>query len=156
MLNINENQFDQIHKFLIYELKKISHSEDENYAVRTTENHNTSSKSKLFTSSSRISNFFGFDNSQLDEDSSMRDEILLFTYYDEKEYSFQLFDSLKYERVKKLFFKLNVVTCSSASTERVFSAAKHVLISDRTNTTSDNFERLLMLKLNKHEMFKKI
>ncbi|KAG5671988.1 hypothetical protein PVAND_002152 [Polypedilum vanderplanki] len=98
----------------------------------------------------------GISNSQLDEESSMRDEILLLTYYDEKEYSFKLFDSLKNERVKKLFYKFNVVTCSSASIERVYSATKHVLTSDRTNITSENFGRLLMLKLNKHEIFKKI
>lgn len=55
----------------------------------------------------------------------------------------------KHELVRKVFVRYNTALPSSASVERVFSVAADVFTRKRGKMTDENFERQLLLKLNK-------
>lgn len=55
----------------------------------------------------------------------------------------------KHELVRKVFVRYNTALASSASVERVFSVAADVFTRKRGKMTDENFERQLLLKLNK-------
>lgn len=54
-----------------------------------------------------------------------------------------------HELVRKVFVRYNTALPSSASVERVFSVAADVFTRKRGKMTDENFERQLLLKLNK-------
>ena len=103
-------------------------------------------------SSSRLNNFFSFENN---EDlgianSSGEDECTLISYFNNRDYSFNIFENAEYHKIEKVFLKLNTSVTSSGSVERLFSQAKNILTISRSNLNDDMFEKLLFLKVNKN------
>lgn len=70
---------------------------------------------------------------------------LLEKYFAEADKSLKLLLEPKYDKIKKVFIKYNTRLLSSASAERLFSLAKHILTYARTSLLDDNFEMLTIL-----------
>lgn len=56
----------------------------------------------------------------------------------------------KFPEIGKLFIKANTPLCSSGSSERLFSIAKHIFKASRCRLSDENFESQLLLKVNKN------
>ena len=89
--------------------------------------------------------FFGAGSHQeeLADDSKM----LLSKYFAENNKDISLLMDPKYEKIKELFLRYNTKLLSSASCERLFSMAKHVLTATRTNLKDERFEKFVILKI---------
>jgi hypothetical protein len=90
--------------------------------------------------------FFGITSSHLQEDDN---KTLPAKYFLEQATSMSLLLQPKYEKIKKVFIKYNTKLISSASVERLFSIAKHVLTNSRTRLLDENFEKLIILNVSR-------
>lgn len=79
--------------------------------------------------------------------SSSNAESIIHRYLASPSTTFDIFD--EYPEIGKLFIKYNTPLCSSATRERLFSLAKHVLTEMRCRLKDENFESQLLLKANK-------
>lgn len=91
-----------------------------------------------------------FDDEETEEE---LDDSQLDTFFNSKDKSFDIYKM--YPDLLVLFIKYNTTIPSSAPSERLFSAAKHILTSKRPSLTDENFESSLMLKVNCFKKSKK-
>lgn len=70
---------------------------------------------------------------------------LLESYFSEADKSLAVLLQTRYEPIKKLFIEYNTQLLSSASSERLFSLGKHILLYTRTCLADKNFEKLVIL-----------
>jgi len=150
MLNMPNDEFDNIHKFLLKELKKVSTI---NICIdsQLPLSESFANSSSLYKSSLRVNEFFSFENNEgsIHEDYSLEDELTLLSYYNDQNFSFSIFDDVRYKKIQKVFTKFNTAVTSSGSVERLFSEARNVLTLSRSNLSDDIFERMLFLRVNK-------
>lgn len=89
---------------------------------------------------------FFYDDEDLDPQDSQEDNrTLLGKYFLEGDKMLNVLLQPKYLKIKKLFIKYNTQLLSSASSERLFSLAKHIFTYLRINLTDENFEKMVIL-----------
>lgn len=80
---------------------------------------------------------------------AVNNRLLLEQYFAENDKSLELLLQPKYEKIKKVFIKYNTRLLSSASSERLFSLAKHIMTYARTSLLDENFEMLTILNVSR-------
>lgn len=101
----------------------------------------SNTRPNLLTQQNFMQYFFG-EETELNQNDNAS---ILGQYFLEKDKQISLLLQPKYAKVKKLFIKYNTQLLSSASCERLFSLAKHVLTYSRTQLSDENFEVLVVL-----------
>lgn len=76
---------------------------------------------------------------------SADNKVLLGKYLLEEDQTKALLQRPQYGKIKKLFIKYNTQLLSSASSERLFSLAKHILTYSRCSLLDENFEKCVIL-----------
>lgn len=114
---------------------------NDNYNNNNTNNNNSSSSTP---EADGISNWYSDE-----EDSQPEVDEFDSFFYTATANNIEHLKQKKYSNIKELFLKFNSAMPSSASVERLFSAAKRVLAPERTRITDENFETHLMLHENK-------
>lgn len=137
--------FEKYNPTVVNELK--TKLKNEFNALNDTNNNNNSnnnnSQGTNTTPPSDLSLSF-FDSDEEDNDSNASEFLNLLE-------SFSSVEDLKlkkFKNIEKLFLKYNSAMPSSASVERLFSAAKRVLSPSRMSLRDDNFEMQLLLHQN--------
>ena len=74
-------------------------------------------------------------------------KMLLSKYFAENNKNISLLMNPNYGQIKELFLRYNTKLLSSASCERLFSMAEHVLTASSTNLKDERFEKLVILKI---------
>lgn len=145
MLEMTNERFQHIHKYLLNEMKYANRNNCESSQLSIND-------LPLSKSSSRLNGFFSFENNEesILEEYSLEDELNLLSFYNDKNFSFSIFDNPSYAKIKKVFLKLNTAVTSSGSVERLFSEARNILSLSRSNLKDDIFENMLFLKVNKN------
>lgn len=124
--NFDDVNADHIAEKIIQELDEMN-----------TNNLNSSGSSHL----PHLSLFYD-EESEADLNDSKQ---LLETYFLESDKSLAVLLQQKYAKIKEVFLKHNTQLLSSASFERLFSIAKHVLTYSRTSLADERFEKLVIL-----------
>lgn len=129
-------------------VRKILHEMDGEAVATASAPDNSASvtPSKSARETSSTAQFFEGDLEQEEEDAMTGfSEELLNSYFQEKDKKLSLLQQPRFSKIKKNFIKTNTQLLSSASSERVFSLAKHILTAPRTSLDDENFEKLVIL-----------
>lgn len=135
----SDSDCDMIMRMMILDCKSLE--EEPQLSEITNEDENNSIPNDFFIS---FSNRRG--TRRKSAEIMIEDEIN--RYFEDERKNYTMLND--YPRIKNLFFKHNTTLSASAAVERVFSQCQIIFAPRRNRLSENNFERLLLVKHNKH------